>query len=228
MPKNILIFSDDTGQAGGLRPDESRSNIYKLYRATRCGPDTAIDPREQLAFYDAGLGSRPPGGALFVTRAYRWLHNVASQATGLGITTNIIDCYAAIIRMWEPGDRIFLFGFSRGAYTVRSLAAVLGQCGVPTTMTDGTPLRRDVGTTTRIAREVVKKVYQHVSSLRTRTTCRSARRWQSAFASGTAATPAARPTRCRSSSGSSTRSRPSAATCSPPRWSACQPSSSSP
>lgn len=164
MPKNILIFSDGTGQAGGLRPDENRSNIYKLYRATRCGPDTAIDPREQLAFYDAGLGSRPPGGALFVTRAYRWLHNVASQATGLGITTNIIDCYAAIIRMWEPGDRIFLFGFSRGAYTVRCVAAVLGQCGVPTTMVDGTPLRRDIGTTTRIAREAVKNVYQHVSS----------------------------------------------------------------
>lgn len=141
MPKNILIFSDGTGQAGGLRPDENRSNIYKLYRATRCGPDTTIDPREQLAFYDAGLGSRPPGGALFVTRAYRWLHNVVSQATGLGITTNIIDCYAAIIRMWEPGDRIFLFGFSRGAYTVRCLAAVLGQCGVPTTMADGPPRR---------------------------------------------------------------------------------------
>jgi uncharacterized protein (DUF2235 family) len=164
MPKNILIFSDGTGQAGGLRPDENRSNVYKLYRATRCGPDTAIDPRGQLAYYDAGLGSRPPGGALFVTRAYRWLHNVASQATGLGITTNIIDCYAAIIRMWEPGDRIFLFGFSRGAYTVRCLAAVLGQCGVPTTMADGSPLRRDVGTTTRIAREAVQKVYQHVSS----------------------------------------------------------------
>jgi uncharacterized protein (DUF2235 family) len=164
MPKNILIFSDGTGQAGGLRPDENRSNIYKLYRATRCGPDTEIDPREQLAFYDAGLGSQPPDGALFVTRAYRWLHNVASQATGLGITVNITDCYAAIIRMWEPGDRIFLFGFSRGAYTVRCLAAVLSLCGVPTRMPDGSPLRRDVGTTTRTAKEAVKKVYQHVSS----------------------------------------------------------------
>lgn len=164
MPKNILIFSDGTGQAGGLRPDENRSNIYKLYRATRCGPDTEIDPREQLAFYDAGLGSQPPGGALFVTRAYRWLHNVASQATGLGITVNITDCYAAIIRVWEPGDRIFLLGFSRGAYTVRCLAAVLSLCGVPTRMPDDSPLRRDVGTTTRIAKEAVKKVYQHVSS----------------------------------------------------------------
>ncbi|MGJ4949003.1 phospholipase effector Tle1 domain-containing protein [Bradyrhizobium sp. HKCCYLS20291] len=150
----------------GRGPSSRREplHIYKLYRATRCGPDTAIDPGEQLAFYDAGLGSRPPGGALFVTQAFRWLHNVASQATGLGITTNIIDCYAAIIRMWEPGDRIFLFGFSRGAYTVRCLAAVLGQCGVPKIMADGTPLRRDVGATTRIAREAVKHVYQHVSS----------------------------------------------------------------
>ncbi|MHC2676953.1 uncharacterized protein (DUF2235 family) [Bradyrhizobium diazoefficiens] len=162
--RNILIFSDGTGQAGGLRPDENRSNIYKLYRASRCGPDTDIDPADQLAFYDAGLGSQPPGGAIFATRAYRWLHNVASQATGLGITTNIVDCYAAIIRMWRPGDRIFLFGFSRGAYTVRCLAAVIGLCGVPTRMPDGSPLRRDVGTTTRIAREAVKTVYQHVSS----------------------------------------------------------------
>jgi uncharacterized protein (DUF2235 family) len=164
MPKNIIIFSDGTGQAGGLRPDENRSNIYKLYRATRCGPDTDIDPHEQLTFYDAGLGSQPPGGAFFVTRAYRWLHNVASQATGLGITTNIVECYAAIIRMWEPGDRIYLFGFSRGAYTVRCLGAVLGLCGVPTRMPDGSPLRRDVGITTGIAREAVKRIYQHVSS----------------------------------------------------------------
>ena len=54
MPRNILIFSDGTGQAGGLRADENRSNIYKLYRATRCGPDdqntSSIRPtcREQV------------------------------------------------------------------------------------------------------------------------------------------------------------------------------------
>lgn len=164
MSKSILVFSDGTGQAGGLTPDENRSNIYKMFRATRCGPDTNINAGEQIAFYDAGLGSQPPHGALFVTRAWRWLHNVASQATGLGITTNIIDCYAWIVRVYEPGDRIFLFGFSRGAYTVRCLAAVLSLCGVPTRMPDGKPLRRDVGTSTVIAKEAVKKVYQFVSS----------------------------------------------------------------
>jgi len=165
MPKNILIFSDGTGQVGGLRPDERRSNIYKLYRATRCGPDTNINPAEQLTFYDAGLGSMPPEGAFFLVRAYRWLHNMFSLATGLGITTNIVDCYAAILDMWEPGDRIYLFGFSRGAYTVRCLAAVLSMCGVPTTMADGkTPLFRDAKSIKKIANEAVKKVYQHVSS----------------------------------------------------------------
>ena len=69
MAKDIIIYSDGTGQVGGLWPDENRSKIYKLYRARRCGPDTDIDPREQLTFYDAGLGSQPPGGAFFVTRA---------------------------------------------------------------------------------------------------------------------------------------------------------------
>jgi type VI secretion system (T6SS) phospholipase Tle1-like effector len=164
MSKNILVFSDGTGQAGGLTPDENRSNIYKMFRATRCGPDTSISADEQIAFYDAGLGSQPPHGAFFVTRAWRWLHNVASQATGLGITTTIVDCYAWIVRVYEPGDRIYLFGFSRGAYTVRCLAAVLSLCGVPTRMPDGKPVRRDVCGSTAIAKEAVKQVYQFVSS----------------------------------------------------------------
>jgi len=165
MPRNILIFSDGTGQAGGLTPDENISNIYKLYRATRCGPDTGIDPSQQLTFYDPGLGSQPVSGLFSVTRIYRWLHDLVSQATGLGITTNIIDCYAALLRMWQPGDRIFLFGFSRGAYTVRCVASVLSFCGIPTTMADGeTPLFRDVNSTRKIAKEAVKQVYEHVGS----------------------------------------------------------------
>ena len=165
MSKNILIFSDGTGQAGGLTPDQNISNIYKLYRATRCGPENNIDPSQQLTFYDPGLGSQPDSGLLFVTRAYHWLRDVVSQATGMGITKNIIDCYAALLRMWQPGDRIFLFGFSRGAYTVRCLASVLSFCGIPTTMADGkTPLFRDVNSTRKIAKEAVKQVYEHVGS----------------------------------------------------------------
>uniref|UniRef100_A0A939MNH9 DUF2235 domain-containing protein n=1 Tax=Bradyrhizobium barranii subsp. barranii TaxID=2823807 RepID=A0A939MNH9_9BRAD len=96
MPKNILIFSDGKGQAGGINFDEARTNVYKLYRACRVGPDTKIEPSEQVAFYDPGLGSASDGGH-FKIGWMRWLYNLASMATGLGITRNIVDCYAAII-----------------------------------------------------------------------------------------------------------------------------------
>ncbi len=165
MGRNILIFSDGTGQAGGLMPDEDRSNIYKLYRATRCGPDSTIDPSKQLAFYDPGLGSQTDNGRIKFGWA-RWLRNLVSQGTGLGITANIIDCYSAIIRLWQPGDRIYLFGFSRGAYTIRCLGGVLALCGVPTQMKDGTKLRRDPKSARTIAKEAVKEVYQLGASIK--------------------------------------------------------------
>jgi uncharacterized protein (DUF2235 family) len=164
MPKNILIFCDGTGQAGGLLPDEARSNIYKLFRATRCGPDTSIDPARQVAFYDPGLGSKADGSPWW-GKLGRGIYNVFAQATGLGITRNIIDCYAYILRVFEDGDRVYLFGFSRGAYTARCVGGVLSYCGVPTCEADGKPLGRGPVTTRTLASEAVKQVYQHGSSM---------------------------------------------------------------
>jgi Uncharacterized alpha/beta hydrolase domain (DUF2235) len=163
MPKNIVIFSDGTGQAGGINFDEARTNVYKLYRACRVGPDTKIPPSEQIAFYDPGLGSAADGGH-FAIGWMRRLYNLASMATGLGITKNIIDCYAAIIGLYEDGDRVFLIGFSRGAYTVRSVAGVICYCGVPRQLPDGSPLRRDPRSLRKLAEHAVKDVYQFCSS----------------------------------------------------------------
>jgi len=163
MPKNILIFSDGTGQRGGILVDERRSNIYKLYRATRCGPDSSVDPAEQLTFYNAGIGTLPPGAGGLGSLGRR-TYNLVSQALGLGLTRNIIDCYATLIQLWRPGDHIFLFGFSRGAYTIRCLAAVICKCGIPARMKDASPLRRDDSTVHKIATEAVKGVFQHTSS----------------------------------------------------------------
>lgn len=170
MGKNILIFSDGTGQAGGYMPDEARSNVYKLFRATRVCPDSSVDPGQQIAFYDGGLGSRASNEGIKI-KWWRRIYNFLGQTTGLGITQNIIDCYAEIIRVWQPGDRIYLFGFSRGAYTVRCVAGVLKYCGVPTAVAcekSGRvrPLQRDLKTARRIASEAVKHVYQHGSSVR--------------------------------------------------------------
>ncbi|WP_419951627.1 DUF2235 domain-containing protein [Methylobacterium sp.] len=158
MPKNIVVFSDGTGQEGGLREEQRLSNVYKLYRVCRLGPDSGIDPQEQVAFYDAGLGT--DAGATGFTGAYRRLQKLLSSVTGLGITRNIADCYAFIINHWEPGDRIFLIGFSRGAYTARCVANVLFLCGIPTKAKDG-PLLRFRKAVRDIADEAVMKVYEY-------------------------------------------------------------------
>jgi hypothetical protein len=163
MSKNIIIFSDGTGQVGGITFDEIRTNLYKLYRACRVTPDSSIDPSEQVAFYDPGLGSSADGGHLQTTLG-RKLYNLASQATGLGITANIIDCYAALIRLYRDGDRVFLIGFSRGAYTVRSLGAVIACCGIPRHLPGDGALPMDVKGSTSLAETAVKSVYQFCSS----------------------------------------------------------------
>jgi hypothetical protein len=163
MPKNIIIFSDGTGQAGGITFDEVRTNVYKLYRACRVGPDTTIDPSEQVAFYDPGLGSPADGSKIRIQWA-RKIYNLASMATGLGITANIIDCYAALIRLYSDGDRIFLMGFSRGAYTVRSLAGVISFCGIPRKLPGNVPLPMDAKGSRALAETAVKDVYQFCSS----------------------------------------------------------------
>lgn len=160
MAKNILVFSDGTGQAGGVRPDQHLSNVYKLYRATRTGPESPIDPGKQLAFYDAGLGTDDDAGpALF--KLITSIRKLISSATGRGITRNIIDCYEAILNAYEPGDRIYLFGFSRGAYTVRSVAGVLALCGVPTRNATGRELLKHRAETRAVATEAVSRVYEH-------------------------------------------------------------------
>jgi uncharacterized protein (DUF2235 family) len=160
MPKNIVIFSDGTGQAGGLRPDQRLSNVYKLYRAARPWPDSPISPAQQVAYYDPGLGSAEIGG-LFWEQPIALVRKLLSSATGMGFSRNVIDCYEQILRFYEPGDRIFLFGFSRGAYTVRAVGGVMNLCGVPTCDVDGSPLPNYGQRLREIATEAVCSVYEH-------------------------------------------------------------------
>lgn len=156
MPKNILIFSDGTGQVGGLKPDQRLSNIYKMYRAMRPGPSSPIKPTEQVCFYDAGLGAGEIGGMTF-----KRIRHILSAAVGTGIDENVIDCYEKIISYYEPGDRILLFGFSRGAYTVRAVANVMNLCGIPTKMPDGTPVPQHGNRLRKLASDAVHYVYNH-------------------------------------------------------------------
>jgi uncharacterized protein (DUF2235 family) len=160
MAKNILIYSDGTGQAGGIRPDQELSNIYKMYRASKVSPDSTIDPSMQIAFYDQGLGSGKRDGG-FLSHPIKTTKKLLSLAIGAGINTNIVDCYEAILKHYEPGDRIYLFGFSRGAYTVRCVANLMNLCGVPTHDKDGSPVPRFGARLRAIAEEAVYRVYEH-------------------------------------------------------------------
>ncbi|WP_426441024.1 phospholipase effector Tle1 domain-containing protein [Bradyrhizobium genosp. P] len=136
-------------------PDESRTNVYKLYRATRTGPDSIIDPKQQLALYVPGIGTPAPG------RSNGWsrLKETVQQMFGFGITKKIVDCYVALVGVWEPGDRIYLFGFSRGAYTARCLSHVLEVCGVPRHEPNGDSISLDPKSLRRVAKEAVSCVY---------------------------------------------------------------------
>jgi uncharacterized protein (DUF2235 family) len=151
MPKNIVILSDGTGQ-GASMPRAERTNVRKLWDATK-----EAAPAQQVTFYDEGLGAEHK------REWWRWAYDLASRATGLGISQNIKDCYTALIEYYEPGDRIFLFGFSRGAFTVRSLGGVLCLCGIPQRDAEGNSPRDRQNKKGRLAlvEEAVEKVYKH-------------------------------------------------------------------
>jgi len=150
MPKNVLIFSDGTGQ-GARMPKAQLTNVCKLWHATR-----NFDRTRQRAFYDPGLGVSGEREH----RPWRSVHDLVSRATGLGISRNIKDCYVALMELHEPGDHIFLFGFSRGAYTVRSLGGVLTLCGIPKRDAAGKSIKAKK-VREALAQEAVENVYKH-------------------------------------------------------------------
>ena len=156
--RNILVFADGTANEGGLLPDETRTNVYKLYRASRVGPETTISPERQLAFYVSGIGTPTPGAA---SSWRKKLHEGVDQAFGVGLSAKIVEAYVAVMGWWQPGDRIHLFGFSRGAYTVRCLAHVLELMGIPSRQADGSSISLDPKHLYPIADEAVKILYRH-------------------------------------------------------------------
>jgi len=117
MAKNIVICLDGTGN----QFKEDNSNVVKLFR-------TIVRGAGQVAFYDAGVGTladpqyRTPVGKRFS----KWL----GLGLGFGLLKNVEEAYSYLMERYEPGDRIFLFGFSRGAYTARVLAGFLQAVGL--------------------------------------------------------------------------------------------------
>ena len=112
MARNIILCADGTGNRGGYTPD---SNVYKLYNAVARHDPT----RPQVTFYDNGLGTA-------VNKYWRAL----TGGLGLGFKRNVLDLYQYLARHYDPGDAAFLFGFSRGAATVRAFAGLIATAGL--------------------------------------------------------------------------------------------------
>lgn len=107
--KRIAIFADGTWNS----PEQGgTTNVLSMARAVK----PVADGVDQVAFYDWGVGTDRK--------------QITGGISGVGIDKNIMDCYRFLVHNFNPGDQMFFFGFSRGAYTVRSLAGFIRNCGL--------------------------------------------------------------------------------------------------
>jgi uncharacterized protein (DUF2235 family)/predicted ATP-binding protein involved in virulence len=119
VSKNIVICCDGTGNKFAL----NSTNVVKLYSVLALD-----DSKTQVAYYHSGLGTvANPAALTGVTRSWSL---VTGLAFGSGILRDLADSYSFLMQNFEEGDRIFLFGFSRGAFTVRALASMLHMVGL--------------------------------------------------------------------------------------------------
>lgn len=112
--KRIVICSDGTwNRPEKLNIKSYPTNVLKFARGIAPKDDNGIT---QVIFYDWGIGS--------------YHDSIEAGAFGKGLEKNVMDGYRFIMHNYEPGDEIYLFGFSRGAYTVRSLSGLLNNCHI--------------------------------------------------------------------------------------------------
>ena len=117
MPKNIVICCDGTGNEIA----DNHSNVLKLYRVLQ-------KSSRQLVYYDPGIGTM--GARNEWERIKQKTEQLAGLALGYGLDQNVLDAYRFLVTNYQKNDRIFLFGFSRGAYTVRVLAGFINTIGL--------------------------------------------------------------------------------------------------
>jgi uncharacterized protein (DUF2235 family) len=116
--RNLVICFDGTSNEFG----DTNTNVVRLAQVL------SHDPDRQLVYYDPGVGTMPEPGLFFA--AARTLSRIAGLAFGRGLTRNLEEAYAFLMETWQPNDQVFVFGFSRGAYTARVLAGLLWQMGL--------------------------------------------------------------------------------------------------
>jgi uncharacterized protein (DUF2235 family) len=125
--RNIVIGADGTWNKPDQvdRQRQVPGNVVKAVRAVMASAPQI----EQLRYYDTGVGTAGT------------LDKVWGGMAGKGLFGNMRKAYAWLITQYQPDDRLFLFGFSRGAFTARSLAGMLAVCGIPQCRADNVDAR---------------------------------------------------------------------------------------
>lgn len=118
-PKNIVVCLDGTNNLLDSHP----TNAAKIFMMLDLD-----HPKQQIAYYDPGVGTLPASGA--IGRIGKMLSQLGGLAFGFGMKTNVMQAYAWLMNRYRPGDRIYVFGFSRGAYTARALTGMLARPGM--------------------------------------------------------------------------------------------------
>lgn len=120
MAKNIVVCLDGTNNE--LRAADN-TNVVRLFNLLDLS-----DPARQVAYYDPGVGTFSSPGAW--SPPARLMSRLAGQMFGTGLRENLGQAYSFLMQTYEPGDRIFVFGFSRGAYNARALTGMLDVFGI--------------------------------------------------------------------------------------------------
>jgi uncharacterized protein (DUF2235 family) len=123
--KHIIICCDGTGNEYG----DTNSNVVRLFQALERDGD------QRARYYHPGVGTMGAQNAL--TEAGKIWTQFKGLAFGYGLSANITDAYRYLMQTFEPDDRIFIFGFSRGAYTARALCGMLQMFGLLAPGADG-------------------------------------------------------------------------------------------
>ncbi len=114
MPKQLVVCCDGTWDV----PDQLNGGIAAPTNVAKLALGIATDEASgQLLYYEPGVGTTPD-------------ERIVGGAFGYGLSNNIRNCYRFLAQSYDPGDRLFLFGFSRGAYTARSLGGLIRNCGI--------------------------------------------------------------------------------------------------
>ena len=118
--KRIVILCDGTWKAAEA-PEPT--NVVRLAQAMR-----PVDPEgvEQIPVYLEGMGTGRRG----VTRIGRWVDRYVAGPLGLGLMDSVMEAYRHLVFLYEPGDAVFVFGYSRGAFAARSLVGFVRHAGL--------------------------------------------------------------------------------------------------